>query len=179
MKKQILTIIFSMMFALASSIANAGSFNVGVTGAIADVAASGTETTGAGASGAANTNSTSVDNENVPIGSIFAEYQSDFYGLTLGVEHIPGAADVSNSVRTRSEVEASVTGDTTTNTASRDFKAQAEVENFNMIYVEMPIYNQLFVGAGLTEMDVNTTEVVSSNGGSYGNTTLDLSLIHI
>ena len=173
MKKQILTIFVSMMFALASSIANAGSFNVGVTGAIADVSASGTETTGAGDSGAANTNSTSVSNDNVPIGSIFAEYQSDFYGLTLGYEHIPGAADVSNSVKTRSEVEASKTDDETTNTATRDFKAQAEVENYNLIYVELPIYNQLFIGAGLSEMDVNTTEVASSNGGSYGNKTLD------
>ena len=173
MKKQILTIVVSMMFALASSIANAGSFNVGVTGAIADVSASGTETTNAGDSGTANTNSSSVSNDNVPIASIFAEYQSDFYGLTLGLEHIPGAADVSNSVKTRSEVAASDTDDETTNTATRDFKAQAEVENYNLIYVELPIYNQFFIGAGLSEMDVNTTEVASSNGGSYGNTTLD------
>ena len=173
MKKQILTIFVSMMFALASSIANAGSFNVGVTGALAKIDASGTETTSAGASGTANTNSATVENDNVPIGSVFAEYQSDFYGLTLGFEHIPGAADVSNSVKTRSEVAASDTDDKTTNTATRDFKAQAEVENFNLIYVEMPIYNQLFIGAGLSEMDVNTTEVASGNGGSYGNKTLD------
>ena len=78
MKKQILTIVVSMMFALASSIANAGSFNVGVTGALGKVKASGTETTGAGDSGTANSNSSSVKNENVPIGSIFAEYQSDY-----------------------------------------------------------------------------------------------------
>mgnify|MGYP001179865142 CR=1 FL=1 len=173
MKKQILTIIVSMMFAFATSIANAGSFNVGVTGALAKVSASGTETTGAGASGAANTNSASVENDNVPIGSVFAEYQSDFYGLTLGVEHIPGRADVSESVKQRSDIEASVTGDTTTNTGARAFKANAEVENYNLIYVELPIYNQLFVGAGLSEIDVNTTEVASSNGGSYGNKTLD------
>ena len=173
MKKQILTIIVSMMFALASSVANAGSFNVGVTGALAKVSASGTETTGAGATGSANTNSTSVENDNVPIGSVFAEYQSDYYGLTLGYEHIPGAADVSDTVKTRTDTETSVTGDTTGNTDARTFKANAEVENYNLVYVELPIYNQLFIGAGLSEIDVNTTEVASSNGGSYGNTTLD------
>jgi len=173
MKKQILTIFVSMMFALASSIANAGSFNVGVTGALAKVSASGTETTGAGNSGAANTNSASVDNDNIPIGSIFAEYQSDFYGLTLGFEHIPGAADVSDTVKTRNDIEASKTGDDTHNTAARAFKANAEVDNFNLVYVELPIYNQLFVGAGLSEMDVTTNEVASSNGGSYGNKKLD------
>ena len=173
MKKQILTIIVSMMFALASSIANAGSFNVGVTGALAKVSASGTETTGAGASGTANSNSTDVSNDNVPIGSVFAEYQSDYFGLTLGYEHIPGAADVSNSVKTRNDVETSVTNDNTANSDPRAFKAQAEVENYNLVYVEMPIYNQLFIGAGLSEIDVNTTEVASSNGGNYGNTSLD------
>ena len=173
MKKQILTIIVSMMFALASSIANAGSFNVGVIGALAKVSASGTETTGAGASGTANSNSTDVSNDNVPIGSVFAEYQSDYFGLTLGYEHIPGAADVSNSVKTRNDVETSVTNDNTANSDPRAFKAQAEVENYNLVYVEMPIYNQLFIGAGLSEIDVNTTEVASSNGGNYGNTSLD------
>ena len=173
MKKQILTIFVSMMFALASSIANAGSFNVGVTGALAKVKASGTETTGAGDSGAANTNSTDVSNDDVAIGSIFAEYQSDYFGLTLGVEHIPGAADVSDTVKTRTDTEKSVTGDLTLNSDPRDFKANAEIENYNLIYVEVPIYNSLFVGAGLSEMDVNTTEVKSSNGGNYGNTTLD------
>ena len=44
MNKQILTIFVSMMFAFASSIANAGSFNVGATGILAKVEASGTET---------------------------------------------------------------------------------------------------------------------------------------
>ena len=179
MKKQILTIIVSMMFALASSIANAGSFNVGVTGALAKVSASGTETTGAGASGTANSNSTDVSNDNVPIGSVFAEYQSDYFGLTLGYEHIPGAADVSNSVKTRNDVETSVTNDNTANSDPRAFKAQAEVENYNLVYVEMPIYNQLFIGAGLSEIDVNTTEVASSNGGSYGNTSLDGTMFRI
>ena len=173
MKKQILTIFVSMMFALASSIANAGSFNVGVTGALAKIDASGTETTSAGASGTANTNSATVENDNVPIGSVFAEYQSDFYGLTLGFEHIPGAADVSDSVKTRNDMETSKTGDATHNSDARAFKANAEVDNFNLVYIELPIYQQLFVGAGLSEMDVTTTEVASSNGGTYGNKTLD------
>jgi len=173
MKKQLLSVLVCMMFGLSSTIANAGSFGIGVTGAIAKVKASGTETTGAGDSGTANSNSTSVENDNVPIASIFAEYNTDYYGLTIGYEHIPGAADVSDTVKTRTDTEKSVTGDKTLNSDARTFKANAEVENYNLIYVEMPIYNSVFVGAGLSEIDVNTTEVASSNGGSYGNTTLD------
>ena len=173
MNKKLLTIAVSLMFALATSVANAGSFNVGVTGAIAKVSASGTETTGAGVSGTANTNSASVENDNVPIGSFFAEYQSDFYGLTLGVEHIPGAADVSESIKRRNDVETSVTDDATGNTDARLFSANAEVDNFQLIYIELPIYNQFFVGGGLSTMDVTTTEVASGNGGTYGNKTID------
>ena len=173
MNKQILTIIVSMMFAFASSIANAGSFNVGATGILAKVEASGTETTGAGDSGSANTNSASVSNDDVIIGSIFAEYQSDYYGLTLGFEHIPGSADVSSSAKTRQDTETSKTSDATHNSDIRTFKTQAEVENYNLIYVELPVYQALFIGAGLSEIDVNTLEEASSNGGSYGNTTLD------
>ena len=46
-------------------------------------------------------------------------------------------------------------------------------ENFNKVYLELPIYDIFFVRAGLAEIDVNTTEVASGNGGSYGNTSLD------
>ncbi len=179
MKKQILTIFVSMMFALASSIANAGSFNIGVTGALANIEGSGTETTNAGDSGTANSNSASVDNKAVPIASVFAEYESDLYGLVLGFEHIPGSADVSDTVEERTDTETSVTGDTTANSDDRVFKANAEVENYNLIYVEFPINETLFIGAGLSEIDVNTNEVASSNGGNYGNTTLDGNMYRI
>ncbi len=179
MNKKILTIIVSLMFALASSVASAGSFSIGVTGGFANVEASGTETTGAGASGSANTNSATVDNDNVPIGSVFAEYQSDFYGLAIGIEHIPGSADVSDTTKVRNDTETSVTGDDTHNSDAREFKANAEVENFNMIYAEVPVYNNLFIGAGMSEIDVNTNEVASSNGGSYGNATLDGTMYRI
>jgi len=179
MNKKILTIAASLMFALASSVANAGSFNIGVTGALAKISADGSETTNAGDSGTANTNSASVNNENVPIGSVFVEYQSDYWGLTLGAEHIPGSADVSDTIKRRNDVETSVQGDDTHNADARLFQANAEVENYNLIYIEAPIYENFFVGVGASEIDVNTTEVASSDGGSYGNTTLDGTMYRI
>ena len=173
MSKKILTIIVSLMFALSSSLANAGSFSIGVTGGLADVSASGTETTNAGDSGTANTNTTSVDNDNVPIASIFAEYNTDYWGLTLGLEHIPGDADVSDSAKFRNDTETSVTGDVTKNSDARQFKANASVENYNLLYAEIPVYGSLFLGAGMSEMDVITNEVKTSNGGNYGNAVID------
>jgi hypothetical protein len=89
------------------------------------------------------------------------------------VSHVPMTADVSDSAKTRNDTETSVTGDATANTTARTFKANAELENFNSVYVELPISGGFFVRAGMAQIDVNTTEVASSNGGSFGNTTLD------
>ena len=41
------------------------------------------------------------------------------------------------------------------------------------MYAEIPVYQSFFVGAGLSEIDVNTQETPSGNGGSYGNKTID------
>ncbi len=170
MKKIFITIVASI---LLSSSVFAASFNIGATGAIATVEADGKETTGAGASGTANVNKKQVDNENVAIGSVFAEYESDYWGITLGVEYVPGEADVSNSVLKRTDTETSVTGGAAVTSTSRTFQAQATVENLYTAYIELPIYESFFVRAGMASIDVNTEEVKSGNGGSYGNKTLD------
>jgi hypothetical protein len=171
---KILTLTASMLIVfVTSNIANAGSINIGVQAGVATLNASGSETASSGTSGDTSVTTASVENASVPIAAVFAEYESDFYGLTLGVSHIPMTADVSDSVKNRTDVEASVTGDKTINTGSRAFKANAEVENFNTVYVELPVSGGFFVRAGMSQIDVNTTEVASSNGGSYGNKTLD------
>ena len=153
-----------------SAYAYAGSYNLGVSGSLIDVNADGTETTTAGdvGGGAANTNSTSVDNQAI-IASIFAEYEMDG-GIVFGFEHVPGSADVSKNVRSRTETAQGVSGTDADGVVSR--KAQAEVENLNTLYVEYPI-GSYYVRAGFTQVDVNTTETVPTSSGTYGNTTLD------
>ena len=171
---KLLTLTASMLIVfVTSNIANAGSINIGVQAGLATLNASGSETASSGTSGDTSVTTASVENASVPIAAVFAEYESDFYGLTLGVSHIPMTADVSDSVKNRTDVETSVTGDVTTNTGSRAFKANAEVENFNTVYVELPVAGGFFVRAGMSQIDVNTLEVASSNGGNYGNKTLD------
>ena len=176
MRNKLLTILGSLLLAISSYTAsNAQSFNIGVTGALATLNASGTESN-SGATNAgteASVRNASVENQGIPIGSVFVEFESDYWGLTLGFEHVPMTADVSDSVKTRNDTETSVTGTATQTTNARVFKANAEVENFNKVYLELPIANNFFVRAGIAELDVNTTEVKSGNGGSYGNATLD------
>ncbi len=145
-------------------------FGVGLTGQYINVEADGSEKPSVNPNSARDTESASVDNA-VFIASIFAEYVSDSF--TLGLEHVPGSADVSDDVKTRQDTEKSVSGDATENSDTRDFKAQAEIENFNILYAEYPFYGGLYARLGYAEVDVNTQEVASSNGGNYGNTTLD------
>jgi len=173
MRKQLLTILASLLLVLSfSTFSNAASINIGVTGSLATIDASGNEVENSDTDDTSTTKA-NVENASIPVGAVFVEYESDFWGLTLGASHVPMSADVSKNVKERNDTETSVTSDNTANTTARTFKAQAEVENFNNIYIELPLINNVFVRAGIAEIDVNTLEVASSNGGSYGNTSLD------
>ena len=160
-----------------TSVAYAGSFGLGVTGSYSKIDASGSETEG---EGDAEITSTSVDN-NTFIGSIFLEYSfndvswaSAGNSITIGAKHTPGTADVSDNVKSRTDTETSVTDDPTANNTSRTQTAQAEVDNYNNYYLEIPVYGALYVKAGMSQIDVTTKESTNgSNGGAYGNKTLD------
>jgi hypothetical protein len=159
MKKLAISILASMFLATSTF---AGGMTVGVSGGLIQVNADGTETTTAG-------DIASADNV-VVIPSVFAEYNSDFMGLTLGLEFIPGSADVSEQAKTRSESAQGVSGTDSTGTVTR--KAQAEIENVRTIYAEMPIGSDgFFLKAGYTMFDLNTLETAPTSGGTYGNTT--------
>ena len=163
-----------------TSVAYAGSFGLGVTGSYTKIDASGTETTPAVTGAAAESNSTSVD-ENSFLGSIFLEYSfndaswaSAGNGFTIGAEHTPGTADVSDKVKSRTDTELSITGTAATTAVSRTQTAQAEVDNYNNFYIEVPLYKSIFVKAGMSSIDVTTKETTTgTNGGTYGNASLD------
>lgn len=167
MQKLYITILATLFM---SAYAYAGSYNLGVSGSFVDINASGSETTTAGdvAGGAANTNSTSVDNQTI-IASIFAEYEMDS-GMVFGFEHVPGSADVSKNVKSRSEAAQGISGTDATGSVTR--KAQAEVENLNTLYVEYPV-GGYYLRVGVSQIDVNTTENAITSSGTYGNATLD------
>ena len=167
MKKLILTIVASLALTGASY---AGGFGVGVAGSLAQVEASGSETTTAGdiAGGAANTNSSSVDSL-AGIASIFLDYEFDS-GLVVGLSHVPGTADVSDSTHSRTETAQGVSGTDASGSVTRT--ADAEIENFNTLYIEYPI-NNMFVKLGYAQLDVNTKENAITSSGTYGNATLD------
>ena len=145
---------------------------IGFAGSFINVEASGSESSDTtGSETDSSTTSTTVENDAF-IGSIFAEFQMD-NSFTIGYEHTPGSADVSDKVKSRTDTETSVTDDTTKNEDSRVFKANAEIENYDIVYAEMNVFNNIYLRAGMAQLDVITNEGASGNGGSYGNASLD------
>ena len=167
MKKLILTIITS--FAL-TSVSYAGSFGIGVSGSLAQVSADGTETTDAGTvgGGSADKHSKSVDELGM-IGSIFLDYEFD-NGIVFGYSHVPGTAEVTGKKHSRSETAQGVSGTDASGSVTRT--ADAEVENFNTLYIEYPI-GSIYAKLGFSQIDVNTLENSITDSGTYGNATLD------
>ena len=153
----------SLMF---GSTAFATSYGIGVTGTLAIIDASGSETEGTEAD--TSDKSASVDNR-AAYGSLFIESTLS-NGITFGFSHNPFAADVSDSVHERTETSEAGSGEGTTGSNTR--KADAEVKNYNQVYMEIP-YQSAYLKVGFAQIDVNTKENALTNGGTYGNATLD------
>lgn len=180
MKKLFLTTITLMML---TSSAYAGGFSIGVTGAMLDVEASGSETevgTGTKTNSDSEVTNAEASNDDVFIGSIYLEYMladtswaGEGNSWTIGVKHTPGTADVSEDVQKRADTAG--TPGTDDDTGNRE--AQAEIENYNNFYIDIPVYGQAFVKLGHSEIDVNTKESSTATNGTaptgYGNTSVD------
>lgn len=159
-------ILASLICVFGSSYALAEGFSVGFTGAIADIEASGTETEGKPA--VVETNNAQVNNT-VPVFSVFAEMNDVMgTGISVGVDYIPMSADVSNSVRKRTDVETSVTDTDTTTSTSRSQSAQAELDKHLTVYATYNIAENIYVKAGYVTVDLNTLESLGT-GSKYGN----------
>ena len=132
---------------------------IGIAAGFTSVSADGTETLKD--SGAKHTTEAE---ENTIIPSLFAELAMD-NGFGLGIEHVPGAADINSSARSKTNDKLG-TNDSGTN------KASAEIDGLTSIYIIKTFQNGLFVKAGQTSTTVNTKEVLST-GSTYKNADVD------
>ena len=172
MKKILGLMSASILWAIMIMPVNSAELGFGVTAAIVQLEADGTETeTG---SQTAETTNASVKNT-IPVGEIFAEVRDIGLGmgtLSLGISVIPAAHDVSDNVKIRNDTETSVTGTATTVATARAQKAQAEVADHMMYYLEFKPRDSLFFKLGYLDADLNTTESLAT-GSSYGNASLN------
>jgi hypothetical protein len=147
-----------------STNAFAGQFGVGVAGSLLAISADGKE---ADADASADTSvRAATASDNAYTASVFAEYSLD-NGFTVGIEHIPGSADVNSKRITR-------TDDSSESAQDGDRSANAEIDNHFTYYAELPIHGGLYVKAGHATMDVNTTEKFTGTGSNtYNNASVD------
>ena len=130
---------------------------VGLTGSMAMIEASGQETEGGEVSRGEVSNNTGV-------GSIFVEYNDILgSGFSLGVDYIPGSADVSSSLSQRTDANSE--GDSATN------KAQAEADGHTTYYATYGTDSGAYLKVGYVQADLNTLETLGT-GSKYANETL-------
>ena len=136
---------------------------IGIAAGFTSVSADGTETLKDSAA-----KHTTEAEENTIIPSLFAELAMD-NGFGLGIEHVPGAADINSSTRTKNNDKLG-TDDSGTN------KASAEIDGLTSIYIIKTFQNGLFVKAGQTSTTVKTKEVLGT-GSTYKDVDIDGMLI--
>ena len=157
---QLIIVLVALTF---SSVSNA-EMKFGVSAALTNIEASGTETEGG------EKNSKEVSNTAV-VPSIFAEIPiSD--GVSIGLDLIPLSADVSDKTHSRTDTETSVSGTATTTSTSRTQKAAAELSNHLTLYANVMMGDSLYLKGGVAHVTLETNESLGT-GGAYGNTSLD------
>jgi len=157
--KKILIISASVLLAFTN--VNAVEKRIGIAAGFTNVEGSGTETLKDSSKKATKT----VDDTTI-IPSIFFEVAGD-NGFGLGIEHVPGSADIGTG--SRSDDDEETTGDN---------KASAEIDGLTSLYAIKTFDNGFFLKAGMTQTDVITKETLST-GSTYGNKSVDGKLIGI
>ena len=151
-------ILFSVTTMLLIGNANAET-RFGISGALTQINASGTETEGG--------EKTNGEADNlIIIPSVFLEFGSG--NLKLGLDYIPLDADVSSKTKKRTDTETSVTGTATTTTTSRTQSAQAELTDHITLYANYMMSDTMFVKAGVASVTLETSESLGT-GSKYGN----------
>ncbi len=145
---------------------------IGATGTLAMIDASGSETEGTAAD--TSDRSKSVDN-NALYGSIFAEYIAD-NNFVIGVSYNPFSADVSDATHSRTDTSEAGSGEG--RSGSNTQTADAEVENYASLYMEIPMASA-YLKLGAAQIDVKTKENAITNGGTYGDATLDAYIVGV
>jgi len=151
----------------------AGSFGVGVSGNMASVSASGTETSG-DAAGAETENSVqkATAGNQFGFGSIFAEYNfGDSERFTLGVDYIPGDADINSTTLSRTDASGTYVGYTAQQSGTQ--KANASISDHVTYYAELGIVNGVYVKAGFAQVNIDVTQATVTGYGKYEDKTLD------
>ena len=128
-KNKLAVFLTALLVSFSSSAMAFEGFSIGATYSNTDFSTKGNETTGADNTGALEVNSTTKTGSE-DVGAIFAEY-TFAQGSTIGIEYIPGEAEIGKASRTQTNTAA-----TPANDASGTITAKATISEYTRIYVE-------------------------------------------
>ena len=131
---------------------------IGLSMSVISVSADGSETI----KDSAKVSKTAEVSETTTIPSIFAELAMD-NGFGIGIEQVPGSADINSIAHSRTDDDEETTGDNTAN---------AEIDGLTTVYLMKTFDSGFFVKLGNSNTTVNTTEVLAT-GSTYGNESVD------
>ena len=170
MHKHILAILTT--FCLLTTNVFAGSFGMGVAGTMASVSASGSESETANTGTEQSVQDATAGNDFI-LGSVYAEYSfGDTETFTLGIDYIPGSADVNRKTISRTDTTADA------NEAQQQDgqrTANATIDNHITYYAELGKMNGIYGKLGFAQVDIQTkdTETHVGASGLYPDKTLD------
>ena len=167
--KKFLTIAAFMLFAISSAQAERMKIGATLKAGVFEVDEASEEFTGAHSSGASpgdvKKNASAEGDEakgEFGYGSIFVEINANDK-FAVGIDYVPQSLETETTENTQTSSDSSAAG---TN------KVQVDFENLTTIYALMYATENLYLKAGIMEVDVKTNETLAT-GGAYGNTSLD------
>ena len=170
MHKYILAILTT--FCLLTTNVFAGSFGMGVAGTMASVSADGSESETANTGTEQSVQDATAGNEFI-LGSVYAEYSfGDTETFTLGIDYIPGSADVNRKTISRTDTTAD---DNEAQQQDGKRTANATIDNHITYYAELGKMNGIYGKLGFAQVDIQTkdTETHVGASGLYPDKTLD------
>ena len=152
----------------------AGSIGVGIAGNIGTISAEGTEAEASNI-GTENSVRTATAGNNFAYGSAFIEYNfGDSERFTIGVDYVPGTADVNNKSLSRTDVTAD---GNESNQQDGTRTANAEISDHITYYAELVLIEGFYVKAGIAQVDIKTKDSYTTGTyGTYPDKTLDATI---
>jgi len=172
-KLRILLSVFLGAFLFTS--VQAGSIGLGISGNVGTISAEGTETEASSGSETENSVRTATAGNNFAFGTAFLEYNfGDSERFTIGVDYVPGTADVNNKSLSRTDVTADASE---ANQQDGTRTANAEISDHITYYAELVLVEGFYVKAGIAQVDIKTKDSYTTGTyGTYPDKTLDATI---
>jgi len=172
-KLRILLSVFLGAFLFTS--VQAGSIGLGISGNVGTISAEGTETEASSGAETENSVRSATAGNNFAFGTAFLEYNfGDSERFTIGVDYVPGTADVNNKNLSRTDVTAD---GNEANQQDGTRTANAEISDHITYYAELVLVEGLYVKAGIAQVDIKTKDSYTTGTyGTYPDKTLDATI---